>query len=312
MTQTQTDAFFKPFTEKTGIEVKVTEAGSEQTAKIKAQVMQNTPDIDLVCGMSAVESLLLSKDGYLLPIDYAKIPNAKYAVAEAKKEFIIGAYVLSTVIAYNKQFFPAGGPKSMREFFDAKKFPGPRGIKGFSAYGMLEAALMADGVSFDKIYPLDLPRAYKKLDEIKPSVSVFYKTGAQQTQSLVDKEVYLGHYYVGRALAAKDKGVPVEIEFQDGYLNIDYWAIPKNVGDKNAVHQFLNFVLEPEREAIFSKTMKYGPINPNAIKFMPPEIQPLMPTHPDNVKRQIWLDDEYWSTRYKQLGEQYMQWVSKK
>jgi putative spermidine/putrescine transport system substrate-binding protein len=312
MTKVQTEAFFNPFTEKTGIEVKVTEAGSEQTAKIKAQVIQNTPDIDLVCGMSAVESLLVSKEGYLLPIDYSKIPNAKYAVAEAKKEFILGAYVLSTVIAYNKQFFPSGGPKNMREFFDIKKFPGPRGMKGFSAYGMLEAALMADGVAFDKIYPLDIARAYRKLNEVKPAVSVFYNTGAQQTQSLVDKEVYLGHYYVGRALAAKDAGVPVEIEFQDGYLNVDYWVIPKNVRDKDAVHQLLNFVLEPEREAIFSKAMKYGPINLNTIGLLPPEMQRLMPTYPDNLKKQIWLNDEYWSNRYKELSEQYVQWVSKK
>jgi putative spermidine/putrescine transport system substrate-binding protein len=312
MTKVQTEAFFKPFTEKTGIEVKVTESSSEITAKIKAQAIQNTPDIDLACGIGAVESLLVSKEGYLLPIDYSKIPNAKNVLPEAKGEFILGAYVLSTNIAYNKQFFPNGGPKNMQEFFDAKKFPGPRGIKGFSAYGTLESALIADGVSRDKLYPLDVERAYRKLSELKPSVSIFYNTGAQQTQSLIDKEAYLGHYYIGRALAAKDAGIPLALEFQDGYLNIDYWVVPKTVRDKAAVHEFLNFVLEPEREAIFSKAMKYGPVNRNTINAIPAELQLLMNTHPENLKKQFWLNDEYWSGRYKQLNEQYMQWVSRK
>jgi cytosine/adenosine deaminase-related metal-dependent hydrolase len=41
-------------------------------------------------------------------------------------------------------------------------------------------------------------------------------------------------------------------------------------------------------------------------------MQRLMPTYPDNLKKQIWLNDEYWSNRYKELSEQYVQWVSKK
>jgi len=312
MTETQVEAFFKPFTARTGIEIKVAESSSEITAKIKAQALQNTPDIDLACGIGAVESLLVSKEGYLLPIDYSKIPNAKYILPEAKGEFILGAYVLSTNIAYNKQFFPKGGPKNLRDLFDAEKFPGPRGLKGFSAFGTLEAALVADGVPSAKLYPLDVDRAYRKLGQLKPSISVFYKTGAQQTQSLIDREVYAGYYYIGRALAARDKGLPIEVEFQDGDLNIDYWVIPKTARDRDAVHQFLNFALEPEREAIFSKVMKYGPINPNTIGRLPADMQLLMNTHPENLKKQRWLDNEFWANRYKALNEQYMQWVSRR
>jgi putative spermidine/putrescine transport system substrate-binding protein len=312
MTKAQTEAFFKPFTAQTGIEIKVTESSSEQTAKIKAQVMQNTPDIDLACGVGYVESLLISNDGYLLPIDYSKIPNAAMILPEAKGKFILGAYVLSTNVVYNKQFFPNGGPKNLRDFFDVQKFPGPRGLKGYSAFGTLEAALIADGVPFNALYPLDVDRAYKKLTQLKPFISVFYNTGAQQVQSLIDREVNAGYYYAGRALAARDAGQPIELEFQDGYLNLDYWMIPKNTRDKDAVFAFLNFVLDPEREAASTKILRYAPINPKTIPLLPPELARVMATHPDNLKKQYWANDDYWATRYKALNEQYVRWVAGK
>jgi len=312
-TEAQQEAFFKPFTEKTGIEVIITKASHEIPAKIKAQAMQNRVDIDLVCGIGDVQAAELITGGYLIPIDYKKIPNAANALAEAKGEYILGAYVLSTNVCYNKKFFPNGGPQNMKEFFDTKKFPGPRGLKGYSAFGTLEAGLLADGVAMKDLYPLDVERAYKKLDQIKPQVSVFYTTGAQQTQALIDQEVYAGYFWTGRALAAAGKpGVELEVVFQDGGLNMDYWLIPKTCRDPEAVHQFLDLVLTPKQEAIFTSKMMYGPVNPQTIDLLPQDMQKLMATNPENLKKQFWLDNEFWRPKYKELNEQYMTWVSTK
>ena len=67
---------------------------------------------------------------------------------------------------------------------------------------LLTVALMADGVPAETstLYPLDVDREFKKLDEIKPNVAVWYKTGAQQQQILKDEEVRDGLGVVGRAL----------------------------------------------------------------------------------------------------------------
>ena len=40
-------------------------------------------------------------------------------------------------------------------------------------------ALLADGVAPSKLFPLDLDRAFHKLDQIKPNVAVWWKTGDQ-------------------------------------------------------------------------------------------------------------------------------------
>src|SRR5438309_6091061 len=53
--------------------------------------------------------------------------------------------------------FPAGKrPTTWAEFWDAKKFPGPRTLRaGVYGTGAYEEALLADGVPMDKLYPMD-------------------------------------------------------------------------------------------------------------------------------------------------------------
>ena len=52
----------------------------------------------------------------------------------------------------------------------------------------LEFALIADGVPMDKVYPIDIDRAFKSLSRIKSAVPKFWDTGALSSQMLADKE----------------------------------------------------------------------------------------------------------------------------
>src|SRR6516165_2101981 len=49
-------------------------------------------------------------------------------------------------------------------------------------------ALLADGVPRDKLYPLDIDRAFKKLDRIKPHIKVWWREGNQSQQLIRDSE----------------------------------------------------------------------------------------------------------------------------
>ena len=64
-------------------------------------------------------------------------------------------------------FAQGKAPLTWPDFWDAKKFPGPRGYYNAPTYS-LEFALIADGVPKDKLYPIDVPRALKSLDRVKP------------------------------------------------------------------------------------------------------------------------------------------------
>ena len=57
-------------------------------------------------------------------------------------------------------------PKNFTEFFDVKAFPGKRCLPDFPHY-CLPFALQAAGVPIDKMFPLDVDLAFKKLNEIK-------------------------------------------------------------------------------------------------------------------------------------------------
>ena len=67
-----------------------------------------------------------------------------------------------------------------------EKFPGNRGAYSDVAR-MAPFALLADGVPKDKLYPLDVDRAFKKLDELKPHVKVWWKRGSQSVQLMRDE-----------------------------------------------------------------------------------------------------------------------------
>ena len=91
----------------------------------------------------------------------------------------------------------------------------------------LEFALIADGVPMDKLYPIDFDRAFKKLDQIKPHVTVWWSTGQQPAQLLLDKEVVLATGWNGRFYDIIKKGAPIEIEWNEGALKQGSFVIPQ-------------------------------------------------------------------------------------
>ena len=87
-------------------------------------------------------------------------------------------HVYSTVVGYRPDMLDTA-PATFADFFDADKFPGKRGAYNWVMGGLLEMALIADGVALEDLYPLDTDRAYKKIDTIKDDI-VWWDTGAQQ------------------------------------------------------------------------------------------------------------------------------------
>ena len=66
-------------------------------------------------------------------------------------------YMFSTVMAWDTARVKA--KPTLADFFDLKKYPGKRMLRK-NSQAMVEMALLADGVPKDKLYPLDVPRAF--------------------------------------------------------------------------------------------------------------------------------------------------------
>src|SRR5438045_3363769 len=102
------------------------------------------------------------KLGLIEKLDWAAIDPAPM-YPEAKAEYGFGYQYFSTIMAWRAD---AKAPKSWAEFFDTKAFPGKRCLPDYPHY-VLAFAAQAGGVPLDKIFPLDVDLAFKKLNEIK-------------------------------------------------------------------------------------------------------------------------------------------------
>ena len=171
-------AVWGPTAEKLGVTVK--QYSLNGLPDIRAQVSANAVEWD-VGELTMDECALGAKEGLFEPLDYDVIKPRGY-----DKLALQPAYMLNNTAAYvvgwNTKTFGENGPKSWADFWDVKKFPGARSLRNSPAQN-LEAALIADGVPSDKLYPLDVDRAFKKLEEIKPHINVWWTSGAQARSS---------------------------------------------------------------------------------------------------------------------------------
>ena len=203
----------------------------------------------------------------------------------------------SSVLAYNKDKFGDNPPKTWADFWDVKKFPGTRALRNHPL-ATLEAALLADGVPADKLYPLDVDRAFKKLEEIKPHVSVWWTSGAQSAQLLADGEVDMEMAWNGRVAAVVKEGSPIGYSFNQGFLQYTSLCILNGAPNMETAVKFVNAALTPDIQANFPAYIDYGPGNPEAYKTgkISPERAAEMPSSPENAAIQVLVADEWWSS----------------
>ena len=171
----------------------------------------------------------------------------------------------SSVLAYSQKKFSAGAaPQSWADFWDVKKFPGRRALRNHPL-ATLEAALMADGVAPDKLYPLDVDRAFKKLEEIKPHITVWWTSGAQSAQLLNDGEVDMVMAWNGRVSALTKEGAKVAYTYNQGILQSTSLCILKDAPNlATAVQASSTRRSIPSHQANLPLHIDYGPANPKA------------------------------------------------
>ena len=216
--------FEDPFTEQTGIKVRATAPVS--LPKLKAMVESGNVEWDLT-ELNGDDVVLATKEGWLEEIDYSIVDPENELPEMAKLPTAMVRASYSTVLGFRTDRFPEDKqPKTWADFWDVENFPGPRSLEN-SPKCNLEFALLADGVPLDELYPLDVDRAFAKLDEIKDHIPVWWDNGAQHVQLLVDGEVNMTSCWNGRITPLKSEGRPVEISWAGGALLLSYLGIPK-------------------------------------------------------------------------------------
>ncbi|MDG1459326.1 MAG: ABC transporter substrate-binding protein [Pseudoprimorskyibacter sp.] len=252
----------------------------------------------------------LSREGSLEPIDYS-IVDTTGIPDELIHENYIGFINFTKVIAYRKDAFGDNGPSNWAEFWDLENFPGKRGMHGKVNYN-LEAALMADGVPMADVYDTlatdeGMARAWAKLADIAPEVTVWYRGGSQSAQLLRDGEVdviHMGHNRVESVIAS---GIDVAYAFDGGTMDIDCLLVPKGAPNVENAMRLINELLNAEAQARLAVTMPLGPVNTGAFGtgVISEDMAVKVNTHPDNYDKQLLVDPNFYIGQLGMLTEEF-------
>ena len=297
-----TQAWGDPFQERTGAEVIY--ASPIDLGKLRAMVQSNSVEWDLLQGAYTVAHAPGYADLFE-KIDLRDFDTSAL-IDGTVQQYGVGAYVLSYLIAYRTDNDRSENPVDWADFYDVKAFPGKRGVEAYPAV-ILETALLADGVSADELYPLDLDRAFAKLDEIKDHI-VWYETGAQQQELLQNGTVDYLMAWNGRAYDLLNKDVPVEMSFDQQVAYMGYHVIPKGSPNLNAATEFIRESLSPNGQARFAELTAYAPVNTAALDLIDPAVAKYLPTYGDNNTSTVWLGEQYWTENLDQVMERWNSW----
>jgi putative spermidine/putrescine transport system substrate-binding protein len=266
---------FEPFTRETGAEVRPVSPVS--FAKLAQQVRSGTYEFD-VTTLGGGEIVRANQARIIEPLDNSPLAkNQPFPGAVFQNGATSHAF--ATVIAYQKARYPDAKPAGWADFWSQEKFPGSRCLQRYAAR-ILPLALAADGVATDKLYPLDLDRAFRSLEKIKPQVRVWWTQGQQSQQLLRDGEIDMIAIWHGRALELLDQGKPIEISWDQAQIDRAYWVVAKGTPRRDLAMRFIEGALKPERLAGFCRDALLGPLNPAAFQHLSEAEAARMPTAP--------------------------------
>lgn len=306
-TEAHVKSTFEPFEKQYG--VKIIPVSPPDYGKLKAMVESGNVEWD-VANVDSDFSIRGGKQGLLEKLDYNVIKKDGID-PKLVNDYGIGTEMFTTAIAYNTNTYSADNhPKNWAEFWDTEKFPGPRSLQKYPA-GMLEAALLADGVKPEELYPLDVDRAFKSLDKIKKHVKVWWTAGAQPPQLLADGEVALAAAWNGRISKAKADGAPEEVEFNQGIIQSNSWVVPKGTKNKELAMKFIAFAIDPKQQAAFSSIIDYAPANTLALDLLSDEIKDRLGQSPKKAKDQVYINYDWWVENFDAVNERFEQWLLK-
>ena len=299
-------AFYTPYEKETGAQIVNIAREHQPTSQVQAIVETKSYSWDVVT-ITQGDQVLLHDRKLLEPLDWS-MGHMNEIMKEARRPDWMGVDVYATVLCFRADHFKDKKPQSWADFWDVKAFPGRRAMRK-SPIDTLEIALLADGVDPKDLYPIDFKRAFKKLDEIRPHIDVWWTGGAQTSQMLQSGEVDMLPTWNGRAQTVIDASGPVEIVWNQGLYSIEGWAIPKGDPKVEDGKKFIAFCADPKRQAEFTKTLAYGPTNPKAYDHIPAERAKFLPTAPQHFDKLVLADQSWWGEHKEEAEQRFNEWL---
>ena len=299
-------AFSDPFQEETGAIVQ--DVTPFSFGRFLTAMENNNPEsFDLMWFDDDSEPFRAGADGHLEELNYDLIPNASQAIEEVVQPFSVSPYMTMYTAAYRSDQYPDQEPNSWADFWNVEEFPGPRSL-GTWVGGVLEAALLADGVEPADLYPLDEDRAFAKLDELKPNIRVFHDT-QQSTpvdQMLSQGEISMVLTWSTDSVRKHLAGEPINVIHNQGFWFSPAVGIAKGTDHLELAHGYLNMLLDAEAQRRFVGAWVTSPSNPAANDALSEEDRAMVVA--GNIDQMVHLNPQYYAENIARIQESYDSW----
>ncbi len=298
--------YFNDFEKETGI--KVVDVPDPNLAKLKTMAETGNAEWDLVQADEKWLPQMVAGGSLWEPVDYSVVPDG---IPDAlKNKYGVGVQTFGITLGYNTNSFPTGkGPATWADLFDLKKFPGKRGMCGTPQY-TLEVALMSDGVPKEKLYPLDVDRALKRLDQIKDQI-VWWDKWPQEANLLASGEFVASMTSDAsvQKLMAQDASTPIhQVWSAPGIMTSDFLAIPRGAKHKTNAEKLMAYMLDAKRQAAYAKLSHIGPSNSRAMEELDAETRDGLATQYLMKGEMVPIGAAYWAQNAVALNERFSAW----
>jgi putative spermidine/putrescine transport system substrate-binding protein len=301
---------FPEFTKATGIAVQSVAEPTGEAWLVQleqaARAGQAPADVSM---MSQVALLKGQSTDLWAPLDMAKIGNASGLIENFINKYPdgrvagIGAVSWYITLVTNTDSFPEA-PTSWAALWD------PANADKLGLLALVSNSFLLEVTAkthFGGTEVLDteegILKVFDKLAEVKPNVRLWYRDEAQFEQALKSGEIPMGQYYHDvTGLAAAD-GNPVRSTFpkEGGILDSGSWAVSRASEKLEEAHVFINYMCQPEIQAILSRkvgtspTIKRDLLDLTAEEFaaVSSDIEPIIPRYDMYQQKSDFLNQKW-------------------
>lgn len=266
------------FEQRTGITVKQSYFDSDTARdELLLETEGKGFDVALINGASV---RILSKRGWLEPLDESSIPNLKHvdprwrSAFEKTEEFGVPYFWGTVGIVYRKDLVPFTVSSWMDLLQPAKEVYGKIGMIGDSA-DMIGAALKALGYSLNSTDGEELNKAEALLQAQAPAVKTYRYLSLDEHSALLTGDVVMSMMYNGDSLMLQEHNdnIAFVLPKEGGNIWVDYLSVLRASPRKASAKKFIDFLNEPEIAARLAQYVYYATPNLAAEALLPADFR---------------------------------------
>ncbi|MCK1721284.1 extracellular solute-binding protein [Bradyrhizobium sp. 141] len=176
------------------------------------------------------------------------------------------------------------------------------------ARGVMEAALLADGMAPKDMYPFNLARAFKALDRIKPGVASWAAASPQFIILLQTGESdFRQHLIASRRQRRRAAASLSPLSFDQTKIFSSDLAVIKGAPNKENAMKLIAYFFRPEVQVRLESQAGLIPASKKAAAMLPAESRKWQPdlSSPDHLIN----DSAYWADNFEAVTNRFKEWI---